>query len=452
MKVDDHMKKGIGIKDLEKFSSNFNSEKKNLIAKNAVTSNGILKSSENFEIANDNQHAFSITIESGLATDQKKSGRCWVFASLNVMRLEVMKKLNIENMELSQSYILFYDKLEKSNYFLENILSTLDEDTHGRLISHLLMAPTNDGGQWDMFKSLVDKYGVVPKDVYPESFSSSNTSALEEYITKKLREFAFKLRDEYKKGKNVSSLRAMKEEMLNTIYRILAISLGEPPKRFTWETYDKKKKFIKIENITPQKFYKRYVDINLDDNICIINAPTKDKPYNKSYSVKYLGSVYEGKYNVRYLNLPIEKLEKLAIKSLKDKRPIWFGSDVAQFSNMEKGYLALDAYKMDDLFDTSFNMSKGERLDYGESLMTHAMVITGVDLGNQGKPIKWKVENSWGEKVGNKGYYVMSNDWFKEYVYEIIIDKKYLTKKELEEYNSDPTLLEPWDPMGSLAK
>ena len=446
------MKKGIGIKELDKFSNSFNSEKKNLIAKNAVTANGILKAGENFEIINNNQHAFSITIESGLATDQKKSGRCWVFASLNVMRLEVMKKLNIENMELSQSYILFYDKLEKSNYFLENILSTLDEKTNGRLISHLLMAPTNDGGQWDMFKSLVDKYGVVPKDVYPESYSSSNTATLEEYITKKLREYACVLRKEYKKGKNIDALRNMKEEMLNTIYRILSISLGEPPKKFTWETYDKKKKFIKIENITPQKFYNKYVGISLEDNICIINSPTKDKPYHKSYSVKYLGSVYDGKYSVRYLNLPIDKLKKLAIKSLKEKRPVWFGSDVAQFSNMEQGFLALDAYKIDDLFGTTFNMTKEERLDYGESLMTHAMVLTGVDLDEKGNPTKWKVENSWGEKVGNKGYYVMSDEWFEEYVYEIIIDKKYLTKKELDEYNSDPIMLEPWDPMGSLAK
>lgn len=446
------MKKGIGSKNLEKFSKNFNSDRTNLIAKNAATVSGILKSSENFESASNNQHAFSITINSGLATDQKKSGRCWVFASLNLMRLEVMKKLNIENMELSQSYILFYDKLEKSNYFLENILSTLDEETNGRLIHHLLEAPTNDGGQWDMFKSLVYKYGVVPKDVYPESFNSSDTRSLEEYITKKLREYACTLRKEYKKGKSVESLRIIKEDMLDTIYRILSISLGEPPKYFTWETYDKKKKFIKVNNITPQRFYKKFVNINLEDYVCIINSPTKDKPFNKTYSVKYLGSVYDGKYPVKYLNLKIDRLKSLAIKSLKDGKVIWFGSDVGQFSNMEKGFLSLDAYKLEDLFNTTFNMTKEERLNYSESLMTHAMVITGVDLDNNNKPVKWKVENSWGEKVGDKGYYVMSDDWFSEYVYEIIIDKKYLTKKELEEFEKEPIMLEPWDPMGSLAK
>ena len=446
------MKKGIGIKDLDSFSKSFNSEKQNQIAKNAAISSGILKASENFEAAYNNQHAFSITINSGLATDQKKSGRCWVFASLNLMRLEVMKKLNIENMELSQSYILFYDKLEKSNYFLENILSTLDEETNGRLINYLLEAPTNDGGQWDMFKSLVEKYGVVPKDVYPESYNSSNTSSLEEYLTKKLREYACILRSEYKKGKNIEALRNMKTKMLDTIYRILAISLGEPPKTFTWETYDKKKKFIKIENTTPKKFYKKYVNLNLDNYVCIINSPTKDKPFNKTYSVKYLGSVYGGKYPVKYLNLNIDRLKALAIKSLKDGKVIWFGSDVAQFSDMEKGYLTLDSYKLDELFNTTFNMTKEERLNYHESLMTHAMVITGVDLDSKGKPTKWKVENSWGEKVGNKGYYVMSDDWFSEYVYEIIIDKKYLTAKELEYLIQDPIMLEPWDPMGSLAR
>ena len=446
------MKKGIGVKDLDKFSKNFNSSKTNLIAKNAVTSSGILKASENFEVQYENQHAFSITIDSGLATDQKKSGRCWVFASLNIMRLEVMRKLNIENMELSQSYILFYDKLEKSNYFLENILDTLDEPTNGRLINHLLKEPMNDGGQWDMFKSLVEKYGVVPKDVYPESYNSSDTKSLEEYLTKKLREYAYILRREYKKGKQIESLRNMKEEMLDTIYRILSISLGEPPRTFTWETYDKKKKFIKVSNITQKRFYKRFVNINLEDYVCVINAPTKDKPYNKIYSVKYLGSVYDGKYPVRYLNLDIDRLKKLAIKSLKEGKVVWFGSDVGQFSNMEKGYLTLDAYRLDDLFNTSFDMNKAQRLEYSESLMTHAMVITGVDLDDNGKPTKWKVENSWGEKVGKKGYYVMSDDWFSEYVYEIIIDKKYLTKKEKELLDTKPTMLEPWDPMGSLAK
>ena len=445
------MKASIETKDLQKFSKSFGKDRANLVAMNAVASAGVNKAAANVYKQANNQYGFSVEVESGKVCNQKQSGRCWMFASYNVMRLNVMEKLNLDNMELSQAYPLFYDKLEKSNYFLENILETLDKDVDGRVVSFLLSDPIGDGGQWDMFRSLTYKYGVVPKDVMPETAVSSATAELNKYLKTKLRGYACQLRKSFAAGKSMNELRKEKDEMLETIYRMLSISLGEPPKTFTWETRDKDKKFVKIENITPQEFFAKYVDMNLDDYVTVINAPTKDKPYGKTFTVAHLGNVKGGQYPVKYLNLPMEDLKKLTIKQLKDNKIVWFGSDVGQFSDRRGGYLTLDSIDVEQLFNTTFPMTKAERLDFGESLMTHAMAITGVDLDKSGKPIRWKVENSWGKDVGNDGYYVMSDEWFEEYAYQILLNKKYFTKKQAEQFEQEPIVLKPWDPMGSLA-
>ena len=311
---------------------------------NSVVKNGINAAAENFAAFRETRHEFSITIETGEITNQKASGRCWMFAALNVMRLEIMEKLNLETMELSQNYPLFYDKLEKSNYFLENIIETLEEPLDGRLVSYLLTDPLCDGGQWDMFANLVEKYGVVPKDAMPESAASSQTAEMDRYLTRKLREFACALREAYAKGEKVEALRARKEEMLETIYRMLCISLGTPPKEFTYETRDKDKKFIRISDITPQEFYKQYVGLDMDDYISLINAPTADKPYYKMYTVQYLGNV-KGARQVKYFNLPAEELKLAAIAQLKDGKAVWFGSDVGQCSSRVGGLLDLNVLK-----------------------------------------------------------------------------------------------------------
>lgn len=392
---------------------------------NSVVKNGINAAAENFAAFRETRHEFSITIETGEITNQKASGRCWMFAALNVMRLEIMEKLNLETMELSQNYPLFYDKLEKSNYFLENIIETLEEPLDGRLVNYLLTDPLCDGGQWDMFANLVEKYGVVPKDAMPESAASSQTAEMDRYLTRKLREFACALREAYAKGEKVEALRARKEEMLETIYRMLCISLGTPPKKFTYETRDKDKKFIRISDITPQEFYKQYVGLDMDDYISLINAPTADKPYYKMYTVQYLGNV-KGARQVKYLNLPAEELKLAAIAQLKDGKAVWFGSDVGQSSSRVGGLLDLNVYDSTSLFGTDFPMTKAQRLDYGESLMTHAMVLTGVNLDEDGKPTRWRVENSWGKDAGKEGYYVMSDRWFDEYTYQIVVNKNIL--------------------------
>ena len=443
--------KEITLNLLKKYEKNFDNNKINKVAMNTVVNNGITKSAINYEEVRKSRHNYSISIETGDITNQKQSGRCWMFAALNFMRLEVMKNLNLKTVELSQSYPLFFDKLEKSNYMLENIMNTVDEELDGRLIKHLLTDPLCDGGQWDMFVNLVKKYGVIPKDAMPESFSSSSTKDLDRYLTLKLREDAMILREAYSKGKSKDELRDMKDEMIETIYRILTISLGKPPEKFTYEVMDKNDKFIRIENITPVEFYEKYVALNLDDYISIINAPTKDKPFGKTFTVEFLGNVIDGR-NVKYLNLPIDDLKSLAIKQMKDNNAVWFGSDVAQFSTRDEGILSISSLDVDKLFSTDFSMTKEERLDYNESLMTHAMLLTGVNLDNDDKANRWRVENSWGKDVGKDGFYVMTDKWFDEFVYQVVINKKYLTDEQLKMFEQEPIVLKPWDPMGSLAK
>lgn len=445
------MKEKITMKDLQCFEASFQKERTNKVAMNAVTANGINVVAINPDARTKNRFGFSIEIESGKVCNQKKSGRCWMFASYNLMRLEIMKKLKLENMELSQTYPLFYDKLEKANYFLENMLDVIDEPVDSRAVSFLMKNPMEDGGQWDMFRSLTAKYGVVPKELMPETKASENTTEMDTYLNTKLREYACIFRKKYAEGASVQELREEKAGMLETIYRMLCICLGTPPKQFTWEVRDKDKNFVKVENITPQDFFSQYVGWDLDDHVTVINAPTKDKPYGKTYTVQYLGSVRNGKYPVKYLNLPMDDLRKLTIKQLKDNKAVWFGCDVGQFSEEKGGYLTSDILEIGELFQTDFAMTKEERLDFHDSCMTHAMVITGVDLNEKGKPVRWKVENSWGEDVGEKGYYVMDDKWFGEYAFQILLEKKYLNKEQKKQFESEPILLKPWDPMGSLA-
>lgn len=445
------MEHSITKENLSAFSSQFHAEPIHSVAMHAAANNGLYNAAFNEEAARQTRHSFSVSLEQGDITNQKQSGRCWMFAALNTFRFQVIKKLNLKTFELSQNYTLFYDKLEKANYFLESILETLDEPVNGRLVSYLLSAPLNDGGQWDMLCNIVRKYGLVPKEAMPETKNSSATREMTAVLTRKLREYACILRKAHENGASSEELTLKKDAMMAEVYRILCICLGEPPKSFDLEVRDKDDKFIRDTNLTPQSFYKKYIGINLDDYISLINAPTADKPFHRSYSVRFLGNVKEGRI-VRYLNLEIEDLKKAAIAQMQDGEPVWFGCDVGKDSSRDGGLLDTEAYRLGALLSTSFGMTKSERLDYGESLMTHAMVFQGVNLDENGKPNRWRVENSWGDTAGNKGYYVMSDAWFDEYMYQIVVNKKYLPKEFLAEYESEPIMLEPWDPMGSLAR
>lgn len=444
------MNQTITAAELKSFEKAFAENRAGILAMRAVTMNGVQKSATDPEVQRRDRHQYSISLEQGKITNQKSSGRCWMFAALNTMRFDVMKKLNLETFELSQNYTLFYDKLEKSNYFLENILDTLEEPTEGRLIAHLLRDPLGDGGQWDMLCNLIEKYGVVPKDAMPETVSSSATWPMTAYLTRKLREFACVLREGHKAGKSAEELRSEKEAMMGTVYNMLCICLGTPPKTFTLEVRDKDKNFIRDEGLTGKEFFKKYIGWDLSQYVSLINAPTADKPYHKTYTVKMLGNVKEGR-PVKYLNLPIEDLKAAAIAQLKDGKPVWFGCDVGKESIREGGIMDLDILRAGDLFGTEFGMDKAQRLDYGESVMTHAMVFQGVNLDKDGRPDRWRVENSWGKEAGEDGYYVMSDDWFTEYTYQVVVNQKYLTGEQRKELEQDPIPLEPWDPMGSLA-
>lgn len=440
------MYKGIGADLLDKFSSAYQGDPVNALRTHAVVKCGLSDAAVNQREDIDNPMIFEVELESGKITNQKSSGRCWLFAGLNTMRYEIMKKLNLETFELSQSYQMFYDKLEKANYFLESILATLDEPLSGRLVNHLLTAPVQDGGQWDMFVALVEKYGCVPKSVMPESFHSSNSGMMNKMLTLKLREDAMQLRA---MERDLDKQRAAKEEMLCEIYRMLCICLGEPPRAFDVSFRDKDKNFITERNITPLAFFEKYVGQALDDYVSIINAPTADKPYGKTYTVSFLGNVAGGR-SIKYLNLPSDELKRMAIAQLKDGQPVWFGCDVGQMLMRDRGIMGMNTFDYDGVLGVHFGLDKTQRLDYGESMMTHAMVFLGVHLVD-GKPVRWKVENSWSDKSGQDGYYLMTDAWFDEYNYQVVVNKKYLTDEQRAAFDQEPVKLAPWDPMGSLA-
>jgi len=357
----------------------------------------------------------------------------------------------LENFELSQAHTFFWDKYEKSNWFLEQVIATADQDLTSRKVKFLLQTPQQDGGQWDMVVSLFEKYGVVPKSVYPESVSSSSSRELNAILNKLLRQDAQILRDLLASGADQVTVQAKKEDLLQEIFNFLAMSLGLPPRKFDFAYRDKDNNYQSEKGITPQEFYKKYVNLPLEDYVSVINAPTADKPYGKSYTVEMLGNVV-GSRAVRYINVPMERLKELAIAQMQAGETVWFGSDVGQLSNRKAGILATDVYDFESSMDIQFTQDKAGRLDYSESLMTHAMVLTGVDLDENGKSTKWKVENSWGDKVGTDGYFVASDAWMDEYTYQIVVRKELLTTEEQAAYEAEPIVLAPWDPMGALAE
>ncbi|HEM5195409.1 TPA: aminopeptidase C [Streptococcus suis] len=417
---------------------------------NAVSHNGLLKSLETRQSAIDNDYVFSIDLTKDAVSNQKASGRCWMFAALNTFRHKLISDFKLENFELSQAHTFFWDKYEKSNWFLDQIIATADQEIGSRKVKFLLDTPQQDGGQWDMVVALFEKYGVVPKSVYPESISSSASRELNQYLNKLLRQDAQILRDLLAKGASSKEVQTQKENLLQEIFNFLAVNLGLPPRSFDFAYRDKDNVYHRDTNVTPQAFYEKYVGLKLSDYVSIINAPTTDKPYNKSYTVELLGNVV-GAPAVRYLNVEMNRFKELAIAQLKAGESVWFGSDVGQSSNRQTGIMATNTYDFSSGLGIHFHQDKAGRLDYSESLMTHAMVLTGVDLDDNEQPLKWKVENSWGDKVGDKGYFVASDSWMDEYTYQIVVRKEFLTQEELAAYQAQPQVLAPWDPMGALA-
>ena len=400
------------------------------LARHSLTKNKISSLIRVNEQTEYTRNRFSIDIKTLPVTNQKSSGRCWIFAGLNVLREKIAKKYNLENFELSQNYVAFFDKLEKCNFLMESVISLIDRDKDDRTLNFILTNGIEDGGQWDLFVNIVNKYGVVPKDSFPETFQSSNTREIDSLLNKIMRKFAFEIRSI--KG-NFEEIENKKTKIMEDVYKILCSSFGVPPKTFNFEYVDKDKNYNIIKGLTPQEFMKDYVEVNLDEYVSIINSPTDDKPFYNTYTVNYLGNVIEGK-RVLYLNEEMERFKTLVISQLKDGEPVWFGSDCSKSGDRDEGVWDDLSFDIDTLFQINTQMSKEAMLDTRHSAMNHAMVITGVNLDGD-KPTKWKIENSWGDEHANKGYYVATDSWFDKFVYQAVINKKYMSDMEQSDLN-----------------
>ena len=444
--------KMISDKLMASWSEQFHADRANLIASNASVTNGFTSASTDHAAAAKLPYTFSLDLtKQGSITNQKASGRCWLFSAMNIFRYEIITKYNLKDFELSQNYMFFYDKLERANYYLENMIKIADEPVTGRLFSFLNMDPMGDGGQWDMMANLVRKYGVVPKNIYPDGANSIKSYDFNPYLSSLLREYAVELRKMLADGHNMEDVRARKQDQMAVIYRFLCIVLGEPPKTFDFTVTDKDGKVYQDFGIDGKAFFEKYVGMDLDDYVSLINAPTEDKPMNRTYTVRYLGNVAEG-LPIKYLNLPIEVIKAAAIAQLKDGKPVWFGSDCGPFSLRDLALFDRASANVEQLVNIHYNFTKGDRLVYGDSAMNHAMVFLGVNLNKDGAADRWRIENSWGDESGpNGGYYIASDNWFDEYVYQVVVNRKYLSDAVVKLLDQEMTELEPWDPMGTLA-
>ncbi|MCD7957160.1 MAG: C1 family peptidase [Lachnospiraceae bacterium] len=393
---------------------------------------------------------FSNEIKTMKATAQKSTGRCWLFAGMNVMREHLGKQLDIAELELSQSYMAFWDKFERCNYFLEIIIETAHLPLDDRALNYVLKdGGVPDGGQWDMISGLIRKHGLVPKDIMPETAQSSNTRNLNHIISSYLRKNALVLRDMVAEGRGMEEIRARKKEILSSCWSFLASAYSEPPETFDFEYTDKNGAYHRVGNLTPITFRNRYFGGFWDDFVSLINAPTPDKPFDRTYTVKYLGNIAEDP-GVLYLNLTMEELKQAVVRQLQDGEIVWFGSDCGKYASRDECFWNDEAFQTTLLTGLDGQMEKGDMLQVCDGRMNHAMCITGVNIGDDGKPNRWKIENSWGSEGLHDGYFVATDSWFDKYVFQAAVHKKYLGEKAAL-LSMETIVLEPWDPMGSLA-
>lgn len=427
------------LQEIDQFRSDFDNSRNQVVSRAAMRS-GVLEASFNPAVTNRLNDVFSVEVETDNVTNQMQSGRCWLFATLNTLRHDFGKKYKAKNFTLSQAYNFFWDKIERANIFYDAIIDSADKPLEDRTVKAYMNFAGSDGGQWAMAASLVKKYGVVPTNAMPESFNTNHTSGLADALARKERKDALVLRKLVQEGKT-DEVEKKRKEFLSEIYRITAIAVGEPPKAFDLEYRDDDKKLHLDKDLTPVEFFNKYWDVNFEDYVCLTNAP--DHEYGKLYSLPFEDNV-NGGIPITFLNVPIEYLKDAAIKQLKDGESVWFGNDVLKEMDRKTGYLDTELYKTDELFDVDTYMTKAERLATGEGEVSHAMTLVGVDLDN-GEIRKWKVENSWSEKSGRKGYFTMSDKWFDEFVYEVVVRKEFLTEDQKKLAESKPTPLPAWD-------
>ncbi|XP_034655565.1 bleomycin hydrolase isoform X2 [Drosophila subobscura] len=444
---------------LGEWRKNFYSQPKNLLAQNVCSRVDPFDACLSRKVLESTNHVFNFKVETEgkPVTNQRSSGRCWLFAALNCIRLPFMKNYNLDEFEFSQAFLFYWDKIERSNYFLNNVVKTArrGERVDGRLVSFQLLDPTSDGGQWDMLVNLITKHGLMPKKCFPESFSCESSLRMNAILKSKLREYTRHLRVLMDQQPTEEEITAKIQEQMSEIYKVVGICLGIPSETFVWEYYDKSKNYQSIGPVSSLEFYERYVKphFNVEDKVCLVTDPRPTSKYDQAYTVDCLGNVVGGR-PVLYNNQPVDLLLAVVTKSLKAGEAVWFGCEVSKRFASKQGIEDMSVHDFKLVFDIDIQttFSKADRLMYGESAMTHAMVFTAVSVDKNGVAQKLRVENSWGEDRGEKGYLVMCADWFREFGFEVVVDRKYVPEDVLRVFDMKPIVLPAWDPMGTLAQ
>ena len=439
----------LSVEDLQSLRDSFTADETNRIAMNAVTAAGIDKVAKNYDRARLLQRRFSTIVDNGEATHQDRSGRCWLFSSLNVARFVAKKNMNLQQFEFSQNYAMYYDKLERVNYFLKDMACLVEagEPEDSRLVQHLLREVMGDGGQWTMAMNVYKKYGAVPKDLFPETESSKNTDPMNNKLCKLLRQAVAHM---YENPENIDQI---VKNATEAGHRILTIHLGEPPVSFDWEWTDKDDEFHRDGEITPVEFWKKYVgSADLESYVCLVDDPRKEHPKGRKIAIEHLGNVVGGDAT-EYLNVPNQFMKDCVRRVLVEQGiPVWFGAECGPMMDREAGAWATDLFEYDRVYGVRFDLSKEQRVRFGDSAMDHAMAFAGVDVADDGTTTRrWRVENSWGAKIADKGYFTMSDDWFTEYVYEVAVPKALLPEEYQKALEEPAISLPAWDPMGALA-
>lgn len=442
---------------LEQLAKSFDADPAARLLQNAVTATKVDQVALDHQLARSIDRTMSHHLDDWKATNQKQSGRCWMFAGLNLLRAGVARELGMKEFEFSENYPLFWDKLEKANHWLESIIATTDLDVDDRTVAHLLGSPSEDGGQWNMFLALVAKHGLVPKSVMPETISSSATGQMNRDLSRVLRQAARDLRAAAAAGRSTDDLRELKSEALRVVHRLLCLHLGTPPASFDWQWRDQDKQFHRAGELTPLAFVEAYVDVPVEDYVCLVHDPRSSSPYGRTFTVEHLGNVVGGP-DVVYLNVEMDVLKRLAMQAITGAdgtgEPVWFGCDVAQMHSGDAGLWDAALYDYDSLYATTTTMTKEDRLHHHGTAMTHAMLLTGVDVvdGPDGPtPRRWRVENSWGTDKGVDGFWTMNDSWFGEHVFEIAVRRDRLPADLVAALDEPPVVLPAWDPMGALA-
>jgi bleomycin hydrolase len=439
------MERNLTAEQLALFEKEFVSNPQYRVMQNAVTQTPVNAIALDRQVVTSLDHSVSHLLDDWKVTNQKKSGRCWLFAGLNLLRAGAAAKLGVKDFEFSQNYLLFWDKFERSNFFLEAIIETSGRDVDDRTVAHLLSDPIGDGGQWNMFVALVRKHGLVPKSAMPETESSSATAQMNDVLRKLLRQGARDLRA----LDGLEAQRDRKQEILADIHRVLSIHLGTPPQKFLWQWKDGDKGFHRDGWTTPADFATAYVQLPVDEYVCLVHDPRESSPVGRTFTVDYLGNVIDAP-PVVYLNVEIDLMKQLTQDAIVGGEPVWFGCDVGKQMNADLGYWDAKLYDYGAVYDTEFTLDKAERLVHHETLMTHAMLFTGVDVVD-GKPRRWRVENSWGDEKADSGFWTMNDSWFGEHVFEIAVRRSALPAKLQARLDEKPIVLPAWDPMGALA-